>query len=71
MENRFRLRLRGKLNILLVNDMCFLLLYRGEFIVPSFAEIWPDLGKKKEEDSWGKKKIPMSMEYILQVSIML
>jgi len=36
---------------------------RGEFIVPSFTEIWPELGKKKEEV---KKRRPMSLEYILE-----
>jgi len=38
---------------------------RGEFIVPSFAEIWPELGKKKEDEGRGKTR-PMSMEYILE-----
>jgi len=38
---------------------------RGDFIVPSFAEIWPELGQKKE-DGGLKKKRPMSMEYILE-----
>ena len=42
----------------------------GEFIVPSFAEVWPELGRKKEDEGMGKKKpmAKMSMDYILEVS---
>jgi len=41
---------------------------RGEFIVPSFAEVWPELGRKNEDGGMGKKKpmAKMSMEYILE-----
>ena len=44
--------------------------FTGEFIVPSFAEVWPELGRKKEDEGIGKKKpmAKMSMEYILEVS---
>jgi len=38
---------------------------RGEFIVPSFAEIWPELGRKKDDDGRNKKR-PMSLDYILE-----
>ena len=46
------------------------LYFRGEFIVPSFAEVWPELGRKKEDEGMGKKKpmAKMSMDYILEVS---
>jgi len=36
---------------------------RGTFIVPSFDEIWPELGKQREKENKGKR---MGMEYILE-----
>ena len=44
--------------------------FRGEFIVPSFAGVWPELGRKNKDGGMVKKKpmAKMSMEYILEVN---